>query len=134
MFFLGAAPEAVLRIAGFAAEGIAAAVVGAESGDLGRAVPFPLAGALRNGDGDWDRGVAAREGGLEGRLIVGLSQEEKKSSSLSPAGVLVPSLADSGMSVITTSSGYLRTWCQCCSSRENRVFDILSGICSTAPL
>jgi hypothetical protein len=52
MFFLGAVPEAVLRIAGFAAEGIAAAVVGAESGDLGRAVPFPLAGALRNGDGD----------------------------------------------------------------------------------
>lgn len=108
MFFFGAVPEAVFRTAGLAA-GIAAGVVGsedAESGDFGRAVPLPFASGLRKGD--CARGVPVREGGFEGRLIVGLSQEEKKSSS-SPAGVLVPSLLlGSGMSVITTSLGYLK--------------------------
>jgi hypothetical protein len=68
-------------------------------------VPLPFAPGFRKGDAM--RGVPAREGGFEGRLMAGLSQEEKKSSS-SPAGVLLPSLpGTSGASVITTSSGYL---------------------------
>jgi hypothetical protein len=53
------------------------------------------------------KGVPVREGGLLGRLMVGLSQDEKKSSPGSPEGVLV-SLSDSfRISVMTTSSGYL---------------------------
>ena len=75
------------------------------SGDFGRAVASPFAPGFRKGD--CARGVPVREGGFEGRFTVGLSHEEKKSSS-SPAGVLVPSLlVASGTSVITTSSGYL---------------------------
>jgi hypothetical protein len=74
------------------------------SGDFGRSVPLPLAPGLRKGDPAL--GVPVREGGLEGRLMVGLSHEEKKSSS-SPAGVLLLSLPASGTSVITTSLGYL---------------------------
>ncbi|KAG9680172.1 hypothetical protein KCU87_g160, partial [Aureobasidium melanogenum] len=93
MFVLrGAAPPtAVLRAA---AAGIARAVVGAGAGasavngDFGRAAP--LAGVLRKGElVRLMPGVPVREGGLLGRLMVGLSHEEKKSSS-SPAGVLVP--------------------------------------------
>jgi hypothetical protein len=102
MFFLGAAAVVVFRTVGFAA-----GVLDSEpptSGDLGRSVPLPLAPGLRNGDPAF--GVPAREGGFEGRLIVGLSHEEKKSSS-SPAGVPLPSLPVSGTSVITTSLGYL---------------------------
>jgi hypothetical protein len=110
MFLRGAAPVVVFRTAGFA--GMAAGVEGLESegaerGDFGRDVPLPLPleSGLRKGDAE--RGVPVREGGLEGRLMVGLSQDEKKSSSLS-AGVLVPSEpVESGTSVITTSSGYL---------------------------
>lgn len=51
-------------------------------------------------------GVTLREGGFEGRLIVGLSHEEKKSSAGSPDGVELPSaeVGDS-RSVTTTSSG-----------------------------
>jgi hypothetical protein len=86
-----------------------AGVVGSDapaSGDLGRSVALPLVPGLRKGDPA--RGVPLREDGFEGRLMVGLSHDEKKSSS-SPAGVLLPSLAPaSGASVITTSSGYLR--------------------------
>jgi hypothetical protein len=108
MFFFGAAPVVVFLTAALAA-GMAAGVAGseaAERGDLGRAVPLPLASGLRNGDAA--RGVPTREGGFDGRLMVGLSQEEKKSSSLSPAGVLVPSEpVPSTTSVITTSLGYL---------------------------
>jgi hypothetical protein len=53
-------------------------------------------------------GVPVREGGLLGRLIEGLSQEEKKSSSASPAGVFDPSEGvPAGRSVMMTSSGYL---------------------------
>lgn len=53
-------------------------------------------------------GVPTREGGLLGLLIAGLSHEEKKSSSGSPAGVALPSAGVPGTSsVITTSSGYL---------------------------
>ena len=75
------------------------------SGDFGRSVPLPFVPGLRKGDPT--RGVPLREGGFEGRLMVGLSHEEKKSSS-SPAGVLLPSLpVTSGTSVTTTSLGYL---------------------------
>lgn len=52
-------------------------------------------------------GVPLRDGGLLGRLIEGLSHEEKKSSS-SPAGVAEPSDGvPVGTSVMTTSPGYL---------------------------
>jgi hypothetical protein len=103
MFFLGAAPAVVFRTAA----GFAAGVVDSEpptSGDLGRSVALPLAPGLRKGDPTL--GVPVREGGFDGRLMVGLSHEEKKSSS-SPAGVLLPSLPVSGTSVMTTSLGYL---------------------------
>lgn len=54
-------------------------------------------------------GVAVRDGGLLGLIMLGLSQEEKKSLSTdSPSGVLVPLVEDSGISVMTTSSGNLR--------------------------
>lgn len=101
MFFFGAAPPAVFRTAAGFAAGVAVSELPAR-GDFGRSVP--LAPGLRKGDAAL--GVPVREGGFEGRLIVGLSQEEKKSSS-SPAGVLVPSLPGSTTSVITTSLGYL---------------------------
>ena len=115
MFVLrGAAPVVVFLIADEDVVREAGGAAGVdsgppESGDLGRAMPLPFAGALRKGDAVREplRGVPVREGGFEGRLMVGLSQEEKKSSSVSP-GVLVPSPESvSGMSVITTSSGYL---------------------------
>jgi hypothetical protein len=65
---------------------------------------------LRKGEGvrPTTGGVAVRETGGVGRLMDGLSHEEKKSSSGSPAGVDVPSVGPLLMtSVITTSSGYL---------------------------
>jgi hypothetical protein len=77
------------------------------SGDFGRE-PFWLPPALRNGDAvrlALD-GVPVRDGGLLGRLMVGLSHEEKKSSPGSPAGVLVSLVASSATSM-TTVSGYL---------------------------
>lgn len=70
-------------------------------------VPLP---APRNGDGVRPTigGVAVRDTGGVGRLIVGLSHDEKKSSSGSPAGVDDPSPAAPPItSVITTSEGYL---------------------------
>lgn len=79
----------------------------AERGDLERE---PFAPAFKNGDAVrlTTGGVPVREGGLLGRLIEGLSQEEKKSSSASPAGVLEPlEGVPAGTSVITTSSGNL---------------------------
>jgi hypothetical protein len=103
MFFLGAAPAVVFRTAA----GFAAGVLDSEpptSGDFGRSDPLLLAPGLRKGEPAF--GVPTREGGFEGRLMVGLSHEEKKSSS-SPAGVLLPSLPVSVTSVITTSVGYL---------------------------
>ena len=51
-------------------------------------------------------GVPVLEGGLLGLLMVGLSQEEKKSSAGSPAGVDVPSTGvPATSSVMTTSPG-----------------------------
>lgn len=53
-------------------------------------------------------GVAVLDGGLLGRLIEGLSHDEKKSSPGSPEGVESPAvLAGAMISVITTSLGYL---------------------------
>lgn len=79
---------------------------GLDRGEADRAVS--LAPALRKGDGvrPTTGGVAVLEMGGVGRLIAGLSHEEKKSSSGSPAGVDEPSA--SAPSAITTSSGYLK--------------------------
>lgn len=62
--------------------------------------------ALRNGDGvrPTTGGVAFRDTGGVGFLIAGLSQEEKKSSSGSPAGVELPSPSTPST---TTSPGNL---------------------------
>ena len=76
-------------------------------GDFGLAAPLVLP-AVRKGDAvlETTGGVPVREGGLLGRLIVGLSQDEKKSSAGSPAGVEVPPEGvPSASSVITTSPG-----------------------------
>lgn len=75
-------------------------------GDADRDVSFPLP-AFRKGDGvrPTTGGVAVRERGGVGLLMAGLSHEEKKSSSGSPAGVEEPSSAPSA---IITSLGYLR--------------------------
>ena len=70
---------------------------------------MPLAPALRNGDPVrlMTGGVWVLDGGLEGRLIEGLSQEEKKSSPGSE-GVDVPSAGvEITISLTTTSSGNL---------------------------
>lgn len=75
-------------------------------GDLERGWPLPLAFAFKKGEAVRFRlaGVPVREGGLLGRLIAGLSQEEKKSSLGSPAGVLVPvpSLSSTTSSTVTS--------------------------------
>ena len=79
------------------------------SGDFGLGAPLPLTPGLRKGDAVRliTGGVCVLEGGLLGRLIEGLSQDEKKSSPDS-AGVDVPSVVvGAAMSVTTTSSGYL---------------------------
>lgn len=80
----------------------------AERGDLERVVPFPLAPVFKKGDvvRPTTGGVPVREGGLLGRLIEGLSQEEKKSSSAS-AGVLEPLDGVPAGTSTTTSSGNL---------------------------
>lgn len=83
----------------------------ATRGDLGLAGLFPLVPGLRNGDAVRliTGGVWVLDGGLLGRLIEGLSHDEKKSSLGSPEGVAVPSVdAVETMSVMTTSSGYLK--------------------------
>ena len=85
------------------------------SGEVDLAIPFPLPlplALLAFKKGDAVRlttgGVAVLEIGGVGRLIAGLSQEEKKSSSGSPTGVDDPSVgALLAASVMTTSSGYL---------------------------
>lgn len=88
-----------------------AALAARGEGDLGR-MPAPLEPpAERKGEAvrETTGGVADRDGGLLGRLIVGLSQEEKKSSAGSPEGVeVVPSDGVGKVSsVMTTWSGNL---------------------------
>lgn len=70
---------------------------------------LPPAPALRNGEAVLlMTGVCDLDGGLLGRLMAGLSQEEKKSSAGSPEGVEVPSAeVGDNKSVTSTSSGYL---------------------------
>ena len=65
------------------------------SGDLGRVVASALLPAgFRNGEARPAlAGVPDRDIGGVGRLIEGLSQEEKKSSSVSPVGVALPEAA-----------------------------------------
>lgn len=78
---------------------------GDESGDFERGVP-PLELVFRKGEPErpMTGGVDVLDGGLLGRLMEGLSQEEKKSSSASPEGVLVPSEGTAEeTSLITTS-------------------------------
>ena len=69
--------------------------------------PLPFVLGLRKGDAVRliTGGVWVLDGGLLGRLIAGLSQEEKKSS-LGSAGTEVPSVGvEAAISVTTTSSG-----------------------------
>ena len=104
----------VVRMAVGAGRFFSASVAASGEGDFERVVELPLAFAERNGEAvrETTGGVPVREGGLLGRLIVGLSQEEKKSSAGSPAGVEVPSLEFAvETSLITTSLGYL-CFCQ----------------------
>lgn len=112
-------PEPVVAVFRNVADEVVRLAIGAaepsvfDKGEAVLAIPLPaaLAPALRNGDGvrPTTGGVAVREIGGVGRLIDGLSQEEKKSSSGSPAGVELPSPASAlAESVITTSVGYLR--------------------------
>ena len=79
------------------------------SGDFDLGAPLLLAPGLRKGDAVRliTGGVCVLDGGLLGRLIDGLSQDEKKSSPGS-AGVEVPSVGVAVLiSATTTSSGYL---------------------------
>jgi hypothetical protein len=77
-------------------------------GDFGRFAPFWPADKKGEAVRDTTGGVLVREGGLLGRLMVGLSHEEKKSSAGSPAGVEVPSPGVPAISsVMITSVGYL---------------------------
>ena len=68
-------------------------------------VPLPFAVGLRKGDAVRliTGGVCVLEGGLLGRLIDGLSHEEKKSS-LGSAGVEVPSVDVAGTTSVTTTT------------------------------
>lgn len=107
MAVLRNAAEDVIRLAGVEEASALA------SGEAVLAIPLPLpfeVPAFKNGEGvrPITGGVAVREIGGVGRLIEGLSQEEKKSSSGSPAGVEDPSVGPLLItSVITTSLGYL---------------------------
>jgi len=76
-------------------------------GDADRAMLDP---AARRGEAvrPTTGGVLVLEIGGVGFLIEGLSQDEKKSSPLSLAGVAVPSAPSMAISVMTTSSGYLK--------------------------
>ena len=108
MFDFGLLEVVVLRRA--AVEVVRDAVGGVGSaavrGDFVLGGPLPL--APRKGDPVLVMpGVPVRDGGLLGRLIEGLSHEEKKSSG-SPAGVLVPLPSSmSAASSTTTLSGFL---------------------------
>ena len=110
--FRGPPVPAVLRITldGAALEGALEESLSEPcSGDFDREVPLPLAVGLRKGDAVRliTGGVWVLDGGLLGRLIEGLSHDEKKSS-LGSAGVEVPSEGVARtISVTMTSSGEL---------------------------
>lgn len=111
----------------FSASSVAAA---SGEGDFGLAAPLALP-ADRNGEAVRETigGVPVRDGGLLGLLMVGLSQEEKKSSAGSPAGVDVPSPGvGRTSSVMTTSSGYLDYRMSKCMGSSGCTLDILLGI------
>ena len=78
-------------------------------GDLDRACAAPLAVAFRNGEAVRlpIGGVCVRDGGFEGLLIVGLSQEEKKSSPASDGAEESSAGVEIVTSLTITSSGYL---------------------------
>lgn len=106
------AEECVIR----PAAGLGASESVLDRGEAARLGPFSP--GLRKGDGvrPTTGGVAVREMGGVGFLIEGLSQEEKKSSSGSPAGVDVPS--GISPSVITTSDGYLAPVSKMCEIHQ----------------
>ena len=101
---LRSAADVVMRLAAGFASSVDSDLVRGEAERAVSLLPLP---ALRNGEGvrPTTGGVAVREIGGVGRLMAGLSHEEKKSSSGSPAGVEEP--FPSVDSVMTTSSGYL---------------------------
>jgi hypothetical protein len=118
LVFLGPVALGPFRIAG---EEVVRMTAGADSvfpdesiaasgdGDFGRAAAdAPFWFAVKKGDAVRDTigGVFVLEGGLLGRFMVGLSQDEKKSSFGSPAGIAVTSeFETTESSVTTTSSG-----------------------------
>ena len=79
------------------------------SGDFERACATPLAFAFRNGDAVRlpIGGVCVRDGGFDGRLMVGLSHEEKKSSPASDGAELSSAGVETTTLFTTTSSGFL---------------------------
>ena len=99
---------AVLRTAvdGTAREAVAGVSLSPLRGDLDRVWEAPLAPALRKGELVllMTGGVCVLDGGLEGRLIDGLSHEEKKSS---PSEGADSAGVEMMMSLTTTSSGNL---------------------------
>ena len=101
------AADVVVRMAVGAGSGSCDSDVASGEGDFGRAAPLAVP-AVRKGEAvrETTGGEAVREGGLLGLFMVGLSQDEKKSSAGSLAGVEAPSAGlVKGSSVITTSSG-----------------------------
>ncbi len=118
------AAEVVTRLAG-AATGFESPESDLERGEAARAASLPLP-ALRKGEGvrPTTGGVAVLEIGGVGRLMAGLSQEEKKSSWGSPAGVEAPSASESTM---TTSLGNLIGQHQYHVCSKNSIY-ILSAI------
>lgn len=100
------AEECVIRLAA----GLESVESILERGDAVRTMSLPLpfeSPGLEKGDGvrPMTGGVDVRDRGGVGFLMEGLSQEEKKSSSGSPAGVELPSVASP--SAIMTSFGDL---------------------------
>jgi hypothetical protein len=127
----------VVRGAGAGAELLSACA----PGDFDRAPP--LAPALRKGEAvRLILGVCDREGGLLGRLMAGLSHDEKKSSLGSPAGVEASASAPAP-SVMTTSLGNLRDCqpdptCGFCASigltlEHRRLPSVLVRPCTCSP-
>lgn len=109
--FLNAADEVVRLAVGATGDVPSTLTRGDEVLAIPLLLPLPFEfPVFRNGEGllPTTGGVAVRETGGVGRLIEGLSQEEKKSSFGSPAGVELPSFVILLItSVMITSLGYL---------------------------